>query len=44
MNFTGSSTFTSLSGVRKEMAVAVPLQAGFALAGALLWMGGRWLL
>ncbi len=44
MNFTGSSTFTSLSGVRKEMAVAVPLQAGFALTGALLWMGGRWLL
>ncbi len=44
MNFTGSSTYTSLSGVRKEMGVAVPLQAGVALAGALLWMGGRWLL
>ncbi len=26
MNFTGSSTFTSLSGVKKEMKIAVPLQ------------------
>ncbi len=26
MNFTGSSTFTSLSGVRKEMRIAVPAQ------------------
>jgi acetyl-CoA decarbonylase/synthase complex subunit gamma len=26
MNFTGASTFTSLSGVKKEMKYAVPLQ------------------
>lgn len=35
MNFTGSSTFTSLSGVDKEMKVAVPLML-FATAGAIL--------
>lgn len=32
MNFTGSSTYTSLSGVKKEMKVAVPLQIGIAVA------------
>ena len=38
MTFTGSSTYTSPSGVRKEMRVAVPLQA-LALAGAvILWI------
>ncbi|MFN8207948.1 MAG: mercury methylation corrinoid protein HgcA [Bacteroidales bacterium] len=32
MNFTGSSTFTSLSGVRKEMKISIPFQiAGSAL-------------
>lgn len=37
MNFTGASTFTSLSGVKKEMRIAVPLQiAGMAL-GLALW-------
>jgi len=37
MNFTGSSTFTSLSGVKKEMRLAVPLQvASVALAAILL--------
>jgi len=33
MNFTGSSTYTSLSGVRKEMGIFVPIQISFALAG-----------
>ncbi len=33
MNFTGSSTYTSLSGVEKEMRVAVPLQLGVCLVG-----------
>jgi acetyl-CoA decarbonylase/synthase complex subunit gamma len=33
MNFTGSSTYTSLSGVRKEMRVAVPLQIISAFVG-----------
>lgn len=38
MNFTGSSTFTSLSGVRKEMRFALPLQIGGAGAGLILWI------
>jgi len=38
MNFTGSSTFTSLSGVLREMRVAVPLQIGAALLGIGLWV------
>jgi hypothetical protein len=33
MNFTGCSTYTSLSGVKKEMRVAVPLQIISAIAG-----------
>jgi hypothetical protein len=40
MNFTGSSTYTSLSGVKKEMRVAVPLQLGFAVSGLGLWLAG----
>ena len=39
MNFTGSSTYTSLSGVRKEMRVAVPLQAAGSVLGIILWLG-----
>ena len=35
MNFTGCSTYTSPSGVRKEMRWAVPLQAVFVLLGGL---------
>lgn len=35
MNFTGCSTYTSPSGVRKEMRWAVPLQAAFVLLGGL---------
>jgi hypothetical protein len=33
MNFTGSSTYTSLSGVKKEMKISLPIQIGFALTG-----------
>jgi len=40
MNFTGSSTYTSLSGVKKEMKTAVPLQVIFAAAGILLMVIG----
>jgi hypothetical protein len=43
MNFTGASTFTSLSGVRKEMAVAIPLQILVGTAGLGLWIAGRFL-
>lgn len=43
MQFTGSSVITSLSGVRREMRVAVPLQAAGATLGALLLAAGRFL-
>jgi acetyl-CoA decarbonylase/synthase complex subunit gamma len=41
MNFTGASTYTSLSGVRKEMKWAVPLEICAGVLGLLLWMGAR---
>ena len=41
MNFTGSTTYTSLSGVRREMRVAVPIQAACTVLGAVLWLIGR---
>jgi acetyl-CoA decarbonylase/synthase complex subunit gamma len=40
MNFTGSSTFTSLSGVLREMRYAVPLQITAAVVGVGLWVTG----
>lgn len=43
MNFTGSSTFTSLSGVKKEMKLFVPLQAGFAVTGIILQVIGKFI-
>jgi hypothetical protein len=33
MNFTGSSTYTSLSGVKKEMKISIPIQIGLAFTG-----------
>jgi acetyl-CoA decarbonylase/synthase complex subunit gamma len=41
MNFTGASTYTSLSGVRREMRIAVPLQLLCAASGIGLWLVGR---
>jgi hypothetical protein len=41
MNFTGSSTYTSLSGVKKEMKFSVPFQIGFALIGLILQVIGK---
>jgi acetyl-CoA decarbonylase/synthase complex subunit gamma len=38
MNLTGTSTFTSLSGVLREMRVAVPLQIAAAVLGIGLWV------
>jgi acetyl-CoA decarbonylase/synthase complex subunit gamma len=38
MNFTGASTYTSLSGVLAEMRVAVPLQIAAASVGVILWL------
>jgi acetyl-CoA decarbonylase/synthase complex subunit gamma len=40
MNFTGSTPFTSLSGVRREMRVAIPLQVVGAAIAAVLWVVG----
>jgi acetyl-CoA decarbonylase/synthase complex subunit gamma len=36
MNFTGASTFSNPSGVRKELRYAIPAQLVVALAGLLL--------
>lgn len=41
MNFTGSTTYTSLSGVKKEMRFAVPSQIVAAVLGFALWMVAR---
>lgn len=41
MNFTGSSTYTSLSGVRREMRIAVPIQVACVVVGIGLWLAGR---
>jgi acetyl-CoA decarbonylase/synthase complex subunit gamma len=43
MNFTGSSTYTSLTGVRREMVYAVPFQAVFVILGVALWMIARFI-
>ncbi len=41
MNFTGASTYTSLSGVKKEMRFALPAEIAAALLGIGLWIAGR---
>jgi len=41
MNFTGSTTYTSLSGVKKEMNLALPLQIASAIIGTVLWIAVR---
>lgn len=38
MNFTGSTPYTSPSGVEKEMKLAIPLQAGAVVVATLLWI------
>jgi hypothetical protein len=38
MNFTGASTFTSLSGVKKEMRIALPIQIGLFVIGLITWI------
>jgi acetyl-CoA decarbonylase/synthase complex subunit gamma len=38
MNFTGSSTYTSLSGVKREMRIAVPAQIGTSVIAIVLWI------
>lgn len=43
MNFTGSSTFTSLSGVQKEMKTAVPVQISLTGSGLVIWIVTRFI-
>jgi acetyl-CoA decarbonylase/synthase complex subunit gamma len=43
MNFTGASTYTSLSGVRKEMRWALPLEIGAGIVGMILWLGSQFI-
>jgi hypothetical protein len=40
MHFTGSSTFTSPSGVEREMRRTIPWQAAALLAGGICWLAG----
>jgi acetyl-CoA decarbonylase/synthase complex subunit gamma len=41
MNFTGASTYTSLSGVKKEMRWALPAQIVAGSLGLILWVGSQ---
>ena len=43
LNFTGSSTYTSLSGVQKEMKLALPTQIGFSTFGFIGWIITRFI-
>jgi len=43
MNFTGASTYTSMSGVRREMRFAVRIQAVCILVGFGLWLAARFI-
>ena len=43
MNFTGSTPFTSPSGVEKEMRRAIPLQAGAAVIALLSWISAAFI-
>jgi len=43
MTFTGTSTFTSLSGVQKEMKTAIPLQIGMAGLGIIAWIVSKFI-
>jgi acetyl-CoA decarbonylase/synthase complex subunit gamma len=38
MNFTGASTYTSLSGVKKEMRWSLPFQISGGVIGLALWI------
>ncbi len=44
MNFTGASTYTSLSGVKKEMSWALPLEIGTGLSGFAAWLLSRFVI
>ncbi len=42
MNFTGASTYTSLSGVKKEIRWALPLEVVGGIIGLILWFGSHY--
>lgn len=44
MNFTGASTYTSLSGVKKEIRWALPFQIGGGVIGLSIWIGSRFIM
>lgn len=44
LNFTGCSTYTSRSGVKKEMRIALPSMAGAVIVSFVLLLAGRFLL
>jgi acetyl-CoA decarbonylase/synthase complex subunit gamma len=44
LNFTGCSTYTSRSGVRKEMHIALPVMWGALIVSLILLLAGRYLL
>ena len=41
MNFTGCSTYTSLSGVNREMRWSLPLEIGMGGSGLVIWIASR---
>jgi acetyl-CoA decarbonylase/synthase complex subunit gamma len=43
MNFTGASTYTSLSGVKREIRWALPLEIGAGIVGIILWFGSNFI-
>jgi len=43
MNFTGASTYTSLSGVKKEIRWALPLEIGAGVIGLSIWIGSHFI-
>ncbi|MCK4752563.1 MAG: acetyl-CoA synthase subunit gamma [Planctomycetes bacterium] len=43
MNFTGTSTYTSLSGVKREMQIAIPIQLLCTVTAIALWITGRFI-
>ena len=43
MNYTGTSTFTSPSGVEAEMRRGIPIQLALAVAGTVVWIASAWM-
>jgi hypothetical protein len=43
MNFTGSTPYTSPSGVEKEMRLAIPVQAGAVLVALVAWISAAFI-